>query len=319
MVNDARPIRQKAGCTMCEECGCGLPGPARIDGKPAEETSSPLIGSLKRARRDVPAAEGHHHLHEGHHDHDHHDHPHSHEHHHSHEHGATVEEGHTHQRIDLHESVFAANDRLAERNRGFFSALDLLVLNVLSSPGSGKTTFIQKTIDRLSRTERIGVIVGDLETDNDANRLRTTGAGVVQITTGTLCHLDAEMVARAVGKLSPRDLDILFIENVGNLVCPSAFDLGEGLRVAMLSVTEGEDKPLKYPPLFHSADVVIVSKSDLAEAAEFDRETALANIVRVNPRARIFEVSAKKDRGMDEWCAYLKEMRGRFRTVPGLP
>jgi hydrogenase nickel incorporation protein HypB len=205
--------------------------------------------------------------------------------------------------------VFAANDRLAERNRGFFSALGLLVLNILSSPGSGKTTLVQKTIEKLGQPDRIGVIVGDLETDNDARRLRTSGANVVQITTGTLCHLDAEMVARAIGNLRARELDILFIENVGNLVCPTSFDLGEGVRVAILSVTEGEDKPLKYPPLFHSADVVIISKSDLAVAAEFDRETALLNITRVNPRARVFEVSAKKDQGMDAWCDYLKELR----------
>lgn len=311
---------------MCEECGCGLPGPTKIDGKPAGEIASPLISQTTSAGN---AGHEHHthehshdgHVHEHHHDHDH-DHPHTHEHHHDHEHPHVHdhEDGHSHhQRIDLHQSVFAANDRLAERNRGFFSALGLLVVNVLSSPGSGKTTFVRKTIEKLSPTERIGVIVGDLETDNDARRLRTTGADVVQITTGTLCHLDAEMVARAIGNLNPRELDLLFIENVGNLVCPSAFDLGEGIRVAMLSVTEGEDKPLKYPPLFHSAHVIVISKSDIAEAAEFDREAALSNITRVNPRARVFEVSAKKDQGMDAWCEYLKELRKQITTLPHHP
>lgn len=279
---------------MCEECGCGLPGPTRIDGKPAADVASPLVVGSK------PSVNLHHeHAHEHSHG------EHTHEHSHVHEHDHKI----PHQTIELHQSVFAANDLLAERNRGFFSALGLLVLNVLSSPGSGKTTLVQKTIEKLSQPDRIGVIVGDLETDNDAKRLRASGANVVQITTGTLCHLDAEMVARAIGNLNARELDVLFIENVGNLVCPSSFDLGEGVRVAILSVTEGEDKPLKYPPLFQSADVVIISKSDLAVAAEFDRETALLNITRVNPRARVFEVSAKKDQGMDAWCDYLKELR----------
>lgn len=285
---------------MCEECGCGLPGPTRIDGKPASDVASPLIVGPK-ASGDLHHEHVHEHSHGGHT----HEHPHSHEHPHIHDHEHEIPR----QTIELHQSVFAANDRLAERNRGFFRALGLLVLNVLSSPGSGKTTLVQKTIEKLGQPDRIGVIVGDLETDNDARRLRASGANVVQITTGTLCHLDAEMVARAIGNLNARDLDILFIENVGNLVCPSSFDLGEGVRVAILSVTEGEDKPLKYPPLFHSADIVIISKSDLAVAAEFDRETALLNITRVNPRARVFEVSAKKDQGMDAWCDYLKELR----------
>lgn len=290
---------------MCEECGCGLPGPTKIDGKPAGQVVSPLIGTVRSSG--IP---GHEHIHEHAHDGHTHEHPHTHEHEHEHPHR---------QKIELHESVFATNDRLAERNRGFFSALGLLVLNVLSSPGSGKTTFVQKTIEKLGQSDRIGVIVGDLETDNDAKRLLTTGASVVQITTGTLCHLDAEMVARAIGSLNPRELDVLFIENVGNLVCPSSFDLGEGIRVAILSVTEGEDKPLKYPPLFHSADVIVVSKSDLAAAAEFDREAALSNITRVNPRARIFEVSAKKDQGMDAWCDYLKQLRRQTSILPSHP
>jgi hydrogenase nickel incorporation protein HypB len=148
--------------------------------------------------------------------------------------------------------------------------------------------------------------VGDLETDNDARRLRTTGVPVVQISTGTLCHLDAEMIARAIEEINPNNLDILFVENVGNLVCPSGFDLGENLRIALLSVTEGEDKPLKYPPLFRFVDVVVVAKTDLSVACEFDRESALKNIRFVNPNAKIFEVSSKTGHGMDAWCAYLR-------------
>jgi len=277
---------------MCEECGCGLPGPTKIDGKPAEEVASPLV---KTDGSDAGERQIGMHVHEGH------EHDHEHPHHH-HDHASS-------RVIEVRQSIFAANDRLAERNRGFFSALGLPVLNVLSSPGSGKTTFLQRTIEKLGQPGRIGVIVGDLETDNDARRLRTTGAQVVQITTGTLCHLDADMVARAVGNLNPKLLDLLFIENVGNLVCPSSFDLGENLRVALLSVTEGEDKPLKYPPLFHAADIVVLTKTDMSEAAEFDRDAALTNIRRINPAARIFEVSARKDKGMDAWCDYLRQVQ----------
>ena len=277
---------------MCEECGCGLPGPTKIDGKPAEEVASPLV---KTDGSDAGERQIGMHVHEGH------EHDHEHPHHH-HDHASS-------RVIEVRQSIFAANDRLAERNRGFFSALGLPVLNVLSSPGSGKTTFLQRTIEKLGQPGRIGVIVGDLETDNDARRLRTTGAQVVQITTGTLCHLDADMVARAVGNLNPKLLDLLFIENVGNLVCPSEFDLGENLRVVLLSVTEGEDKPLKYPPLFHAADIVVLTKTDMSEAAEFDRDAALTNIRRINPAARIFEVSARKDKGMDAWCDYLRQVQ----------
>jgi len=215
--------------------------------------------------------------------------------------------GHVHpaRELQVHEAIFAANDRKAGQNRRLFRDLNLFVLNVVSSPGSGKTTLLAKTIEKLGSFVRVGVIVGDLETDNDARRLRATGAPVVQITTATLCHLDAEMVARAAGTLDTKAIDILVIENVGNLVCPADFDLGENLRVALLSVTEGEDKPLKYPPLFRFADVVVLSKIDLLPHLDFDREAALSGIRRVNPKARIFEVSAKTGEGLDDWCNYL--------------
>jgi hydrogenase nickel incorporation protein HypB len=153
------------------------------------------------------------------------------------------------------------------------------------------------------------VIVGDLETDNDARRFRAVGARAVQVTTGTLCHLEADMIARALSQLDCRALDVVLVENVGNLVCPASFDLGEDLRVVLLSVTEGEDKPLKYPPIFHGAQVVVVNKMDLAEACEFDRDAALASIRRVSPHAVIFEVSAKTGAGMDAWCDFLVAQR----------
>ncbi len=285
---------------MCLECGCGLPGPTRIDGKPADEVNSRLLDSVAAGGTAGGDKSSH---------------PHTHDHDHEHDrfpaHFDDHDPSHPHREVEVHQSIFAANDRLAERNRGFFRAFNLLVLNVVSSPGSGKTMLVQKTIEKLGSAVRMGVIVGDLETDNDARRLRTTGVPVVQITTGTLCHLDAQMVARAVGNLNPNALDVLIIENVGNLVCPSSFDLGEDLRVALLSVTEGEDKPLKYPSLFHFADVVLVTKIDLATAVEFDREAALANIRRAGPKARIFEVSAKTGQGMDGWCDYLTQLRSQ--------
>lgn len=209
----------------------------------------------------------------------------------------------------MHAPILEANDRQAERNRGFFRAHGLLTLNLVSSPGSGKTELVSQTIRRLQGRLRVGVIVGDLATENDARRLRETGAPVVQITTGTMCHLDATLVGRAMGRLDPRALDVLVVENVGNLVCPASFDLGEDLRVALLSVTEGEDKPLKYPPLFHSSGAVVVTKMDLAAAVGFARETALANVRRASPGASVFEVSARSGQGMDAWCDYLVRHR----------
>jgi hydrogenase nickel incorporation protein HypB len=243
-------------------------------------------------------------------------HPHDHEPHHGHERGhGDHDHGHGHgkQTLNLNRSLMEKNTLLAERNRGFFRAKKLLVLNVVSSPGSGKTTFIRETAARLAGKLRVGVIVGDLATDNDATQLRTAGIPVVQITTGTVCHLDADMVAKAAAQLDLDQLDVLVIENVGNLVCPADYDLGEGLRVVLLSVTEGEDKPLKYPPMFHSANVAIVTKSDLASAAGFNRELALTNLQRVSHHARIFELSAKTGDGMKAWLDFLTEQNGAVK------
>ncbi|MGQ4647852.1 hydrogenase nickel incorporation protein HypB [Lyngbya aestuarii] len=235
-----------------------------------------------------------------------HDHHHPHDHHHHDHHGtSTIKESRT---IDIHQGIFEKNDRLAERNRGYFMAKGVFVLNVLSSPGSGKTALLERTLTELGSRLKAGVIVGDLETENDAIRLRRTGAPAVQITTGGICHLESEMVARAASTLDLDALDLLIIENVGNLVCPAAYDLGENLRVALLSVTEGEDKPLKYPTLFHSAQVVVINKIDIAEVVGFDREGAIANIQRVAPQAKIFEVSARTGEGMQPWYAYLEKL-----------
>ena len=235
-------------------------------------------------------------------------HAHGHEPEHHHAHG---DHGHSHgsKTLNLNLSLMEKNDRLAERNRGFFRAKKLLVLNVVSSPGSGKTTFIRETAVQLAERLRLGVIVGDLATDNDAARLKTAGIPVVQITTGTVCHLDADMVSKAAAQLDLDKLDVLVIENVGNLVCPADYDLGEDLRVVLLSVTEGEDKPLKYPPMFHSTSVAVVTKCDMASAAGFNRELALANLKRMSHHARIFELSAKTGDGMKAWLDFLVKQR----------
>ncbi|WP_257997092.1 hydrogenase nickel incorporation protein HypB [Akkermansia muciniphila] len=215
--------------------------------------------------------------------------------------------------MDVHVPVLDANDRLAERNRGFFAAKNLLVINVFSSPGSGKTSLLQKTAEMLRGRVRMGVIVGDLATDNDAERLSRADIPVVQITTGTMCHLDARMIAEAMKKMPLDDLDVLIIENVGNLVCPASYDLGEGVRVVLLSVTEGEDKPLKYPPMFHSADVALVTKSDLADAVDFNRDAALSALNKVAHHAHVIEVSSKTGEGMEAWCEEIVERARRAR------
>jgi hydrogenase nickel incorporation protein HypB len=209
--------------------------------------------------------------------------------------------------VQVQKSLMSHNDGVAVANREAFRGV--LVLNVVSSPGSGKTALLERTVRDLRGELVVAVVVGDLETDNDAVRLHAAGAPSVQIVTGTVCHLEAEMVARAVEELDLPSLDVLVIENVGNLVCPASWDLGEDLRVTLLSVTEGEDKPLKYPRIFKDADAVVINKIDIAEAVAFDRDRALANVRRVAPGARVFELSARTGAGMEPWLAYLREQR----------
>jgi hydrogenase nickel incorporation protein HypB len=215
----------------------------------------------------------------------------------------------SHHTIAIHAQLLAHNDEHARRNRQRFQEHGVVVVNLLSSPGSGKTLLLERTLDDLAGRIRLAVITGDLQTDNDARRLRGKGAPIVPITTGTLCHLEASMVERACAGLDLTTIDLLFIENVGNLVCPAAFDLGEGLRVVMLSTTEGEDKPLKYPLAFKTAQVVIVSKTDLAEAAGFQRQEALQNIRNVAPQARVLELSARTRLGLEAWYECLQAIR----------
>ncbi len=213
--------------------------------------------------------------------------------------------------VPVGESLKARNDRQARANRDAFRARGLVVLNLLSSPGSGKTALLERTLSEYGRRRRVGVVVGDLQTDNDARRLAGRGGPVVPVTTGTVCHLEADMVARAVAGLDLAALDVLVIENVGNLVCPASFDLGEGTRVVLLSTTEGEDKPLKYPRAFKTAHAVVLTKSDLAGPAGFDRAAALANVRAVNPDAALLELSARTGEGLEAWYAYLDGLVAR--------
>jgi hydrogenase nickel incorporation protein HypB len=212
--------------------------------------------------------------------------------------------------VELRQGVLKKNDELARKLRERFNASGVLVLNLVSSPGTGKTAFLERTLRELHQSgARVAALVGDLETDNDARRLAASGAPVRQINTHGICHLDAEMIDKHLDGWNLVDLDYLFIENVGNLVCPSSYDLGERIRVALLSVTEGEDKPLKYPTLFNSADAAIITKIDIAEAVGFDRAAALQSIDSIRPGIRVFETSARSGAGMDTWLAYLKAQR----------
>jgi len=212
--------------------------------------------------------------------------------------------------VEVRKNVLKRNDEVARALRKRFEESGVLVVSLVSSPGSGKTAFLEKTLTLLKQANfRPAAIVGDLATDNDAVRLARSQAPVKQITTGTLCHLEAAMVEQAAQEWDLAGLDFLFIENVGNLVCPSAYDLGEALRAVLLSVTEGEDKPLKYPTIFNSADVAVITKIDLADAVEFDRKAARANIETIRPGLPVMELSTKSGAGMDEWMSLLVSRR----------
>jgi hydrogenase nickel incorporation protein HypB len=270
---------------MCDTCGCGQ-SDVTIR-KPGEE-------------------EINHHHHTQSHDHNHdHDHDHHH-HHHDHDHPPTHSHG---KEIAVEQDILSKNNLMAERNRGYFEAKNIVALNLVSSPGSGKTTLLEKTIKALGKDLKFYVIEGDQQTMNDANRIDEAGAPVVQINTGNGCHLDSDMVNRAVKQLEIQDQAVLFIENVGNLVCPSLFDLGEGARVVIMSTTEGEDKPLKYPTMFESSDICIINKTDLLPYVDFDMEKAKQYALQVNHHLRFFEMSVKTGEGMEAWYEWLKGSR----------
>lgn len=276
---------------MCKDCGCTIAG---------------------------GMGHSHHHEHgDGHSHSHHHDHEHGHEHDHHHHHDDRHE--HLHQNPQLNDKktiavitkILDANDKEAMGNRAHFEEAGVLALNLMSSPGSGKTTLLEKTIELGDM--KIAVIEGDLETNKDADRIKAKGAAAYQITTGTACHLDAHMVHHALHELPINDADIVFIENVGNLVCPASYDLGAHLNVVLLSIPEGADKIQKYPVMFRSADLIVFTKCDLMPYFDFDMKTAKEDARRINPKADILEVSTKDEESVRKWINYLKmkkELRG---------
>lgn len=249
------------------------------------------------------------------HDHEHepHGHEHGHDHAHEHGHGHTHEHGHQQAGMDptaartvqLEQEILGKNRLLAERNRGWLEGREIFAVNLMSSPGSGKTTLLERTIRDLGKEVVVSVIEGDQETRLDAERIRGAGARVVQINTGTGCHLDAQMLGRALHELSPATGSLLFVENVGNLVCPALFDLGEGARVVIASTTEGEDKPLKYPHMFRAAELILLNKVDLLPHLSFDVDRFIAHVRLVNPTAKVLRVSATGGDGLPDWYRWL--------------
>src|SRR6201981_1531896 len=217
--------------------------------------------------------------------------------------------------VEVRRNVLKQNDVIARALREQYHAAGVFVVSLVSSPGSGKTTFLEKTLTQLQPRYRVAALVGDLATENDALRLARSKAPVKQITTGTLCHLEAAMVQNALQEWDLNQLDFLFIENVGNLVCPSSYDLGENLRLVLMSVTEGEDKPLKYPTIFSSADVTVITKIDLAEAVEFNAEAAKRSIQAVRPGMTALNVSAKSGAGVKEFLGFLRSRRDNARAM----
>jgi hydrogenase nickel incorporation protein HypB len=284
---------------MCTVCGCGE-GETVIEGH--EHTHDPAHG---------------------------HDHEHGHDHHHAHNHAhghAHHPDGHTHdygrgparahapglsqaRMVKIETDILGKNNEYAAANRRWFSEHGILALNLVSSPGSGKTSLLTRTIEDLTHEFALSVIEGDQQTANDAERIRATGVKALQINTGKGCHLDGHMVGHALETLQPADGGVLFIENVGNLVCPAAFDLGEAHKVAILSVAEGEDKPIKYPDMFHAADLMLLNKIDLLPYLRFDVERCIEYARLVNPGIRVLQVSAVSGAGMDDWYQWIRATR----------
>ena len=266
---------------MCTVCGCSEGAETQLDGK-----------SMKHV-----------HSHE-------HQHSHSHEHGHDHVHSHSHDLDTSNKTVALEQAILSKNDRIAADNRRWFEKLGIVCLNLLSSPGSGKTTLLEKTLRQLSGP--CCVVEGDQATENDAQRIRATGAFAVQINTGTGCHLEADMLHAGIHELEPVPGTVVFVENVGNLVCPALFDLGENKRVVVLSVTEGEDKPLKYPHMFHKADLVVLNKVDLLPHLDFDLQACLGYVREVNPNCRILQLSAKTGEGMQAWLDWLEAERPKL-------
>lgn len=310
---------------MCVVCGCSSKADVRLEGDGMEHEHVLADGSHVRHRH--APGELHVHadgppVHHAGHDHD----P-AHGHGHRHDHGDARRHSHAAYRQDappaelvaLETALLDKNRRIAERNRGWFSGRGVLALNLMSSPGSGKTTLLVRTLRDLAGEFPMCVVEGDQETSADADRIRETGAAAIQINTGAGCHLEADMLERAVQRLAPVCGSVVFIENVGNLVCPSLFDLGERARVVVLSVTEGDDKPLKYPHMFRSADLMVTTKMDLAPHVAFDAGRAERHARSVNPTIHCLRLSATRGEGLDEWYGWLRAMRRVDAVVPSSP
>jgi hydrogenase nickel incorporation protein HypB len=300
---------------MCETCGCGAAETTLTDLQTGQRTA---IGEGAHAHRH---ADGTWHAHSHAHDLGHEDHSHDHQGSHSHQHGRLPgRDGDPHHHhdhapepsttvVELNARILEKNDKAAERNRAWLDGREVLAINLMSGPGAGKTTLLEKTIALLKDREALFVLEGDQATDHDGARVKAAGACAVQINTGKGCHLDAEMVAGGLRALRPSAGALLFIENVGNLVCPALFDLGEHRRVAILSVTEGDDKPLKYPHMFAAADLMLLNKIDLLAHVDFDVERATALAQQVNPHLQILAVSARTGEGLDAWTRWLGAAR----------
>ncbi len=284
---------------MCTTCGCGT-GEVRIEGEAAHHDHDHGHGHT----HDHVHADGTTHSHEHGHDHGHahsHAHPHDEAAQHSHAPGVSAK-----RMVQIEQEILAKNNAYAHENRQSLAERGIFALNLVSSPGSGKTTLLCKTISMLG-AQALAVIEGDQQTSQDAQRIRATGAQAIQINTGKGCHLDAHMVGHAMQQLRLQDDSLLMIENVGNLVCPAAFDLGEAHKVVILSVTEGEDKPIKYPDMFRAASLMLLNKIDLLPHLNFDVAGAIAFARQVNPQIRVIQVSATSGAGMDEWLTFLRE------------
>ena len=294
---------------MCVTCGCSNTDSVTItDAETGMQMPMMAQVGAGHAHEHVDAqGRMHRHSHDSDHVHDHdHEHSHDHDHSHNHENAAAVHAKMHGKTIALEQQILAKNQLLAERNRGWLAGREILALNLVSSPGSGKTTLLERTIRDVGAELTISVIEGDQATVNDATRIRAAGARAIQINTGAGCHLEADMLGRALDELKPPAHSVVMIENVGNLVCPALFDLGERAKVVILSVTEGEDKPIKYPHMFKAAELMLLNKIDLLPHLRFDVARCVAYAHEVNPSIRVLQVSAQTGEGMDAWYGWLK-------------
>ncbi|MEZ5199431.1 MAG: hydrogenase nickel incorporation protein HypB [Bacteroidales bacterium] len=299
---------------MCDTCGCGHGDGVTIRRPGQENHDHKHIHTHDHEHDHNGEKHTHPHTHEHLHDHSHEGHTHSHgnDHHHHHEGHAHdhhhADHNHSHgKEIAIEQDILGKNNLLAERNRGYFEAKNILALNLVSSPGSGKTSLLERTIKDIGGEIKFYVIEGDQQTMNDANRIDQAGAPVVQVNTGNGCHLDSDMINKAVKELNVANDSVLVIENVGNLVCPSLFDLGEAARVVIISTTEGEDKPLKYPTMFETSDICIINKTDLLPYVDFDMQRCKEYAMQVNHHLQFFEISVKTGEGMDAWYEWLRK------------